>query len=213
MTTSVDLQDLERKVFRSFFQDGLWDILIGCYVLIFAVAPYLSTTSLGDFWSSVVFVPFWLLVWLLVRTAKKRIVTPRVGQVKFGPSRMAKVLKLSIILTVVFTISFVMGIFAFFNSDLSGWIYQVFLGMIILLAFGIGGYFLDFSRLFIYGILLTLAPIIGELLYRNLGASHHGYPVTFGISAGIMILTGAVLFIQFIRKYPGLPEGKVDDNT
>lgn len=58
MSQQISLKEAERKAFRSKYNDGLWDILLGCFFLMFAVAPYLSPT-LGDFWSSVAFVPFW----------------------------------------------------------------------------------------------------------------------------------------------------------
>ena len=57
MTAEISLKEAERKVFKATFQDGMWDIFIGCIVLQFAIAPLLSS-KLGDFWSSVIFLPF-----------------------------------------------------------------------------------------------------------------------------------------------------------
>ena len=58
MSQQISLREAERKAFRITHNDGLWDVLLGCYALMFVIAPYLST-SLGDFWSSAVFLPFW----------------------------------------------------------------------------------------------------------------------------------------------------------
>ena len=45
------------------------------------------------------------------------------------------------------------------------------------------------------------APLIGEMLWQEGLASHHGYPITFGVLSGLMILIGLVLFIQVVRSY------------
>ena len=57
MSRQLSLKEAERKAFRTKYDDGLWDILLGCFFSMFAIAPFLSA-SLGDFWSSAVFVPF-----------------------------------------------------------------------------------------------------------------------------------------------------------
>jgi MFS family permease len=78
-----------------------------------------------------------------------------------------------------------------------------------LLTFSIAGYFLDFPRLYLYGILITLAPLIGELLYQNLNVPHHGWPVTFGLGGIVIIGTGVTLFVRFLHDHPlqpGQPE-------
>jgi hypothetical protein len=58
MQEKISLKEAEKKAFKTSFDDGLWDILIGSFFLEFAIAPLISA-SLGDFWSSVVFLPFW----------------------------------------------------------------------------------------------------------------------------------------------------------
>ena len=43
---------------------------------------------------------------------------------------------------------------------------------------------------------------VGEWLYTNRGASHHGFPITFGITAGIIILTGLATLVRLVLKHP-----------
>ena len=71
----------------------------------------------------------------------------------------------------------------------------------ILIFFSLIAYFLNYTRMYAYGILVSLAPIVGEWLHVNMGASHHGWPITFGICAGIMITTGITLFVKFLRSH------------
>ena len=70
MSQEVDLKEAERKVFRSTFQDGLVEIMLGCIVLMFAIGPFLSP-YLGDFWSSAVFLPFWAGVFCLLWAVRR----------------------------------------------------------------------------------------------------------------------------------------------
>ena len=70
----------------------------------------------------------------------------------------------------------------------------------------------DFGRLYVYGLLIGLAPIVGEWLYLNTGAPHHGFPITFGIAAGIMILTGLFIFVRLLHDNPVPVEGAPSEN-
>ena len=102
MSEPISLKDAETKAFTSIYNDGLWDVFLGCFLLMFAIAPLLSA-SLGDFWSSAVFLPFWALVFVVIRLIRKQVVIPRVGFAKFGRARKAKLRRFSILMLVVDT--------------------------------------------------------------------------------------------------------------
>ena len=97
MVQKISLKEAERKVFRATLQDGLLDIFIGCIVLQFAIAPLLSS-RLGDFWSSIVFLPFWALVYGVIWLVRKSIVAPRLGSVKFGSARKTRLTKFTLVM-------------------------------------------------------------------------------------------------------------------
>ena len=206
MSTPISVKDAERKVFQSTFADGLWDVLIACFALQFAIAPFLSV-RMGDFWSSAIFLPFWGVVYLIIWGVRKKVVAPRVGMVEFGAARVNRLKKFSFALLIVNVIAFILGIVAFlgFRSLPIGGV-PIVLGLILLVGFSSAAYVLDFPRLYVYGLLGALAPLIGEWLYQNMGASHHGYPIVFGTLAGVMILTGLVTFVRFLQNSP-LPAG------
>jgi len=203
MAKNINLREIERKAFRSTFQDGLWDIFIGCILLQLAIGPLLTDLSLGDFWSSVAFLPFYLLVYSGLWAGKKFIVTPRIGVVTYHRTRKARLKKVIVIGLVILAIGVIVGLLAFINiSSLSGWIFPAIFSAIMLVGFSSAAYFLDFTRLYVYGMLVSLSPLVGELLFRYAGAAHHGFPIVFGVSASVMILTGVILFIRFLRNYP-----------
>ncbi len=207
MSQEISLKEAERRVFRTKYDDGLWDIFLGCFFLIFGVALVLSP-SLGDFWSSVVMLPLWGLAYLLVWLARRYVVSPRVGMVKFGPARRKKLMWFTVVMLVVNVMALILGMVAALNvGKISGNATSMFLGMQLLLGFSLAGYFLDFTRLYVYGLLLGVSPPVGEWLFTHGYATHHGFPITFGTVAGIMILTGLVIFLRLLRKFPMPVEG------
>jgi hypothetical protein len=213
MSESVSLKEVEKKVFTATHNDGLWDILLGCFVLMFAIAPLLSA-SLGDFWSSAVFLPFWGLVFLVIRWMRKHVVAPRIGVVKFGRARMARLRKFSIVMLAVNVIALILGFIAASNvGKISGHAVVPLSGLIFLVGFSAAAHFLDFGRLYLYGLLIGLSPIVGEWLWAHHKASHHGFPLTFGVTAAVMILVGLVLLVRLLRANPVPVEGVASEEA
>jgi hypothetical protein len=222
MSEEISLKKVERKVFLTATQDGLLDIFMGCIFLVFAIAPFLSS-SLGDFWSSVVFVPFWGIIMLGIWLVRKHVVRPRVGVVQFGSFRKNRLRKFNWVMLIVNVIAFGLGTWVcmyyfltphfsdvpflkrFFNHEIllmSGPPTSVFFGLICLTMLSLAAYFLHSHRFYVYGLLVGLSPLVGEWLWRRGSAPHHGFPITFGVSAGIMIVTGLLIFIRLLSRNP-----------
>lgn len=202
MSAQISLKDLEKNVFQKSFQDGLIDIQIGCVLVMFAVAPLLSP-YLGDFWSSMIFLPFWGVIYLGVREIRKKIIQPRVGIVEYGKYRKTRQKKLNLTILVFNLLVLALGVASFFNfADLPGWVHPIRFSAVILVGFSLAGYMLEFPRLYFYGILIALAPLIGEFLYTTFHASHHGFPITFGIASLLIILYGLGTFLRLLKEHP-----------
>jgi len=209
MQDPLSIKTVERKVFRTTFADGLWDVLLGCFVLEFAIAPFLSK-YLGDFWSSAVFLPFWGLVYLGIWLTRKYVVAPRIGVVSFGKTRKQKLSRFRLVMLVTNVLALVLGIIVFLTftkeplARFSGlyFLYPAVFSVSALLFLSAAAFLLDFPRLFIYALLLFAAPPIGEWLYQRYGAIHHGFPIVFGFSAAVMILTGLSLLIHLVVTTP-----------
>jgi hypothetical protein len=203
MNEIINLKDLERKAFRSVFQDGLWDIFIGFLFTQFAIAPFLSQRGLGDFWSSAVLFPIYMIVLAGVMLMKKYVVAPRLGMVQFSKKRKSKFKKLILIINVILVIGIIAGMFFVDLSNLNiKWLFPATFSLILLIGFSVTAYLLDLTRFYIYGAMNCLAVVVGELLYQFAGAVHHGLPIAFGVTSSIMIIVGIVLLVNFIRKYP-----------
>ena len=202
MSQHISLKDVERKVFTSAFEDGLWDIFIALVFLAWAFAPVL-TPSLGDFWSSAVLFGSWPFVFLALWLVRRYVVTPRVGTVQFGSWRKTRLLRFNVVMLVFLSFSAILGmVLALGTAALPAWMHAAPFSLVVLIAFSVAAYFLDFSRLYVYGVLFALSPLVGRWLYLYREIPHSGYPVTFGISATIALLVGLAKFIAFLRTHP-----------
>ena len=203
MQQKIDLKRLERKAWTSFYDDGLGDIFLGCVILMFALAPMLGRMGFGDFWSSAVFLPFFALVFIGLVLLRKRVVIPRIGLVSFGQVRKKRLLKFNVLMLAVLSAGFILGVLSLMGGVGQAWVRNLRFIAIVLMCFGLAGYFLGFIRLYLYGILIALAIPVGEWLWINMGVPHHGFPVAFGVTAGVIIVTGIVLFLRILGRNPG----------
>lgn len=202
MERNINMKELEKKAWKSTFQDGLWDIMLGLVFFIPAVNGLIKG-------SDYTLIPLYIGSILLFVTAKKHITIPRIGLVKFGETRKRKRIIVAMILTVsvVYMISLVVmmkrGLLSGTTGIPTG---AIIVGCNILIVLGLMAYFLNFDRLYLYAVLLgAFEPFTSVLENGNIIASP--YPVLLAISGG-MIVTGAALLVRFIRNYP-LQEGEV----
>lgn len=201
-----ELRALERRTFRAARDDGLLDIMMAAIVSMFAFAPLLSD-PLGDFWSSAVFGPFWFVIYLGIRAVQKHVVAPRIGTVEPGTQRRRRLRHITMVLFTVNAVALVVGVAAAIGFW-AGWlnvtelIYPISLGVAALVVFSMAAYALSVWRYAIYGLLVFAAPLIGEALWRNDLAEHHGYPVGFGAVALIMVITGLTRLTTLLRTHP-----------
>ena len=204
MSEKISLKEAERKAFKTKIDDGMWDILLGCFFLLFVAALYLSP-SLGDFWSSAIIIPGlgfgYLIIWLI----RKYIITPRIGLVKFGKTRKIKLKRFTIVMLIINSIAFILGIIASLTFGIvPGQMISALFGLMLLIIFSMGAYYLDIARFYVYGLLAGVMPMVGEWLWSRGYASHHGIPVMFGSGGGIMILVGLFIFIRLVHVNPSV---------
>ncbi|MBN1425871.1 hypothetical protein JXA88_15080 [Candidatus Fermentibacteria bacterium] len=213
MSRQLSLQEAERRAFTTAYEDGLWDVLLGCFLLLFAVAPPLSR-SLGDFWSSAVFLPFWGLVYALIRWLRTNMVAPRIGTVRFGRARRTRLALFSRAMLVINLAALILGLLVATGvGRVPGSVIPILFGLLLLIGFNLAAVLLGISRLHLYGLLVGLSPLVGEWLYTHRSATHHGFPVTFGTSAAVAIIIGVGIFIRVLRSQPISECGTSSEDT
>lgn len=197
----IDLVEVERRSFRAATDTGLWDIVIASVVSLLAIGPLLSD-RLGDFWSSAVFLPVWAGVFWAIQVVGKRVVAPRVGTVRFGTYRKRRLRRLGVVGLVANLVALVLGVVAAVKGPSGGeWTYPAGLSLVMLVGLSLVAYYRDVPRYFLYGLLLAVGTLVGEVLFRRGQASHHGFPLVFGVAA-VLIAAGGLLRLARVLRPP-----------
>lgn len=213
MSNQINLKEIERKAFRSTFQDGLRDMYYGLIVICMSVFIYRPSGGY-NIWNILLSLFAALLASYLLRAGKKYITLPRMGQVRFGAIRKRKKKTMAITLAVV--IIFQVGLLALtvlgWANPVVGEIVSNYLkarnimdlmvaatgSFIVGLSMMLIAYFSDFPRGYYIAILMSLAVFL--MIYLNQPV----YPIIIG---GLIFTPGLVLFINFLKKYP-FPHGE-----
>ncbi len=216
MSETIDLKELERRAYRSFFRDGLWDLYLGTILLALGVGVTISNA--GVTWGylfpdlHVVTLALYVVSMVILVGGKKLITVPRMGTARFAAPRRRRLGKSAVMLA----LGAAAGLVAFLvlaNDQIpAAWRAWPTSGAILfsanaLIVLGALAYFLDFSRLYTYAVLWALALPLSEGLVRYGGLSRIvAFMVGFCGLSGIMLVTGAVLLVRFLRTYPPTPK-------
>lgn len=205
MIEQIDVKEMEKRAWKSTFQDGLWDIYFGLII------SGIGFSWLGGFFGlpETVNVMVTIFSWdigamIILFLGKKYITRPRMGFVKFGQIRKKrnKFLALFLGLMVAFTlITFIFTLVGMFQLQMPGYLVMLLIGLLfITLPFSLIAYYLQLERVYLYAILGGLGLFISELLQPIIGAPYHDI-ITFGGIGLVITITGLIIFIKFLRRY------------
>jgi len=192
---------IEGRIFRKMnMTDGLMDIYLGIMLIPYSIWIYYPDFSIGA-----VLLPFvaFALAYPVYLHLKKRFVAPRVGSVKPGPIRRKKmhILVTASIVGLVLTVALVLAT-AFASEaavQVMAGIPRVFwiFSLCVIGATTLTAWIASTPRLAVYGLLVAVSiPVDAVFILRS-----GNLPTTL-IPVLIMIVTGIVLFIRFLDKYP-----------
>jgi len=208
----VSLRELERKAWTSLFQDGLWDIFLGLLLASSAVNAWLSDTGAPSTTRIPTYMAIIVLGGLALWVGKRFITMPRMGYVRFGPRRRARLnrLRAVILLSVLVIAALFLAGLGMQNHWLGRpewWLIgripmaSAMVTLNFLVVFSLMAYLMDFSRLYLYGVLFALQEVLGVAL-RELAGVDIGFLVGSALSAAIVLLMGIVVFVRFLGEYP-----------
>jgi uncharacterized membrane-anchored protein len=203
---TIDLKKLERKVWTSFFEDGIWDIYLGLLLLAMGVGALVSDIGLSKTAHMIIYLLLVGGAGLFLWAGKRFITMPRVGRVIYGAKAKARKVKTIIVLT----ISVLVGLVAFVIAGLSakGSLPQslpaelllpgIWVGN-MLVVFSLAAYFLHFDRLYLIGVMFAICVpldiVLKDLLHLDLTF------IAFGLPAMVVLIIGFVVLARFLRKH------------
>ncbi|MFX1453931.1 MAG: hypothetical protein ACFFDB_01015 [Promethearchaeota archaeon] len=205
MVEDLNLNELEKKAWKSTFQDGLWDIFFGLIFIGMGIYQIPRFYGLDDTFTLIMILMSWNFSLVLLFIIGKKFVTmPRMGFVKYGKERVVKRVKLAIFLGFMVLVNV---IFLFLPStgldiSLNAFTTMLIIGtLFITFPLCVMAYFLQFERLYIIAIMGGLGLSIGELLRPTVGSPLH-HIIIFSVIGGIITTWGIVIFIRFLKEYP-----------
>ena len=193
MTQKIDLKKIERRAYLSYHQDGVVDVFIGLVFLLYGVVMLADKAAfIGLCWMPALFIV----------PAKRWLTVPRMGYVKFSPSRSVMWTKIGIMALIVGMLFFFLFVYKSRSPGL-----RAFLDTYFLLLFGVflaalpltGAVVLGVRRFYGYAVLVLV-------LFALANFQKYPLPVVFLILGSVLLLAGLVVLIQFLRKYPKVSE-------
>lgn len=195
MTEHLNLKEIQRKVYMSFFEDGVWDIFLGLFV----VGWGLSILTEGTYLPAILFVALYSTTWGI----KKWVTYPRIGYVRFSSTSRRRIkARFVILLIAVLLLGVIISVLWGIDkrpqwlADYFPLLFNGMLASIVCLA----AYWVRVNRFYLHAALIFLGAVF-----------HHwvGIQWEFGFigSGSIIVLIGLGLLIGFIRKYPRVVEG------
>lgn len=197
MQVDADLRKLVRRTYLSFFQDGLWDIFLGLFIVGWGVG---MLTDMAYLVGSL-FVCFYFIIWGL----KRWLTYPRIGYVKLGDKEKKIRLGISIVLGIMVLIGLVFA-FAFITDERPQWLMDyfplIFSGMLAVVVSGIS-ISLGVYRFLVYAMIIFIAGSIHQW-------SDIKWAYTYTGAGSLIGLIGIIVLVRFIRHYPKQTEEAVD---
>jgi hypothetical protein len=190
----LSLKQIQRKVYMTFFEDGLWDIFVGLFILgwgltILTGVPYLPGLS---------FLSIYFVIWAV----KKWLTYPRIGYARFSATSRRRITRRFLVFGVGVLLAGILMAVAWGIGTRPQWLADyfplVFNGILAAIVCSIA-YWGRVNRLYLYGALVFL----GAALHLWFGVRWE-----FGfIGAGSVIaLAGLEILTGFLRKYPKMAE-------
>jgi len=206
----LNIKALEKKAFRSFFRDGIYDVFLGAILL--GLGLPLILQEFGWIHYEKMTIP--LLITLILQISalsffifgKKYITAPRLGIVRFGKTRKRKLMHVKLLLAISVLIGFITFLLSMLKILPIGGktgipAAGVIFGIQALIVFSLMAYFLDFTRLYLYAFLFAVSLPVTFWLKKNAGLTYPSLYV-FSLTAVPMLVIGWILFVRFLRQYP-----------
>jgi hypothetical protein len=205
MSTQIDLQRVERQVFRDTVQDGLTELLAG--IMLIATGLFRRLNLDGGAGLVTVF-----LLWPGYRVLKRRLTYPRTGYVELVQERpwdlVRGMLVYSLLVFGMVVVALVLRGEFEDATDLYRWI-PVLVGLLISGGFiylgsksGLARYYVLIALLMASGLLFSLLNIPSSQTRLSL------YLLTIG---GLLLLVGVGILFRFVRQNPVLEHKEVAD--
>ena len=219
MSPSTELDVIALKVQQAYYEDGLADLFMG--VIFLGLASVFTLLA-----HHITFLVFMIITLnplfygALIEAAKRRWVYPRAGYVKPKPFEETSTRGVLLILVLLASIVILPPVVLFIISGYAGlffwliWIAPPAFGLMIAIApFTLARRY-HLNRYYLFAILLPVIGLIVPWLNLTVPNAYAAFFTTFAIQTAIIgllaLLSGTVLFLRFLQRYPVEPTDHVE---
>jgi hypothetical protein len=208
MSKITDFNQIQRRTNQLMnFEDGFWDLLLGCIFMMLAIYP-VTRELLGPVWNLVLFLSVLALLVAAELLLRRYVSGPRIG---YAQPRRSPKLRLVLVFTVLMVlITFGLVLVTLLSPESvpsppveasPGRSYLVELIALLVIGglFSALGYLYGVTRLYFYGWMLGLANLASIYMTHNAGWT---VLIPLAMAAGVILLIGFVLLARVLRKYP-----------
>lgn len=181
------MEGIEARLFASYFQDGMWDIMIGWMMVVTALRSFIGHWSVS-------FLMFAGI--LLVFFVRKYVTMKRIGYAKFGTARRMKRKKILFIIVGANLLTLLILIFTIFGTGFAPDLWGFAIAVTVLIIFSAVAYMMNYPRFFLWGVLFSGGIILNEISGEEIGK------FIFLVLGSVVIIIGSIYFMIFLRKYP-----------
>jgi len=204
MVQNDDLKAFEKRIYRSFFDDGLWDISYGIILFAWMFIEIFPAWGIHRYWAyALMFIPTFIITF-----GKRYITIPRMGGVQFGSDRAkrkrAAILALSafVVMGLLAWLLVELGAFPKFQSGYASVLLtSLFIGLGFFFGFVLIAWLTDFQRLYIYAIFFGAGIPLLKILQLVI-APPWEFAIVYGPPALTITAYGIYLLFKFIHDYP-----------
>ncbi|MGB2957215.1 MAG: hypothetical protein WBB64_14755 [Anaerolineales bacterium] len=194
MSEILNLKEIKRQVYLYYSEDGLIDLAIGLVIFGFGA---LLLADLPAMVGVLGLIP--LLIWYL---GKRYLTIPRIGSIQPDQGMKTQFVGFSINM-----IAIGVGVFLLFiltpgtGTELLADHPLALFGFMLALAISALGLLMKTNRMYYYAMLVFLAMAIGEILNKSI-ITVDLYLLSVIIAGGIIIVSGIIVLVKFLNKYP-----------
>jgi hypothetical protein len=211
MSVSINLKELERRVYRRTYEDGLLEIYLGGILVSFSIFAF--NVFPGDTFEPIIALGLFLAVMaisvMVYWLGKKYITLPRIGMINFGQQRQQRKRELVMALAVIVGIQVVAILLQFtllaypelrlrispflgehFGNSL---VIAIVAALFVAPGFLLMAYYMEIPRGYFHAVITSLA-IFFMIIFNQ----------AWWMTAGglLIMIEGIIHLIQFVRKYP-----------
>jgi hypothetical protein len=187
MKPEIDTNKIKRKVYLTYFQDGLWDIMLGLFLLAWGFTvwfdlPWLPGATFIAF--------FWLVLGL-----KQKITYPRIGYARPAEYRQ-RALKIVIAgVVVLVAVVFLLPIINRSEMQFLHNYFELLFSTMMAIAFALIAYWWRIYRWYLYAAMVFVFSVFNQW-------SEFSFSMSFIMPGVIITLCGLTILYRFLHNYP-----------